>query len=58
MPGVAVYVARPELLTQGLKPTREYLGHLLVAGADILGEQRLLSDQYVQMLRNMEALDD
>ncbi|NPV28356.1 MAG: gamma-glutamylcyclotransferase [Firmicutes bacterium] len=44
------YVANPEKVQGGLKPTREYLSHLL-AGADCL------SEGYMQLLRAIETLD-
>ena len=44
------YVAQPERVAQGLKPTREYMGHLL-KGCD------LLSEEYCQRLRDWETLD-
>lgn len=44
------YVANPDRVRDGLKPTREYLGHLL-AGADYL------SKEYVHRLRLVETVD-
>lgn len=45
-----IYVANPDKVRNGLKPTREYLNHFLV-GADYL------SEEYVRCLRTMETLD-
>lgn len=44
------YVANHNKIRDGLKPTREYLDHLL-AGADCL------SEEYVRFLRTVETLD-
>lgn len=44
------YVAHPKQVRDGLRPTREYLGHLL-AGADCL------SEEYARGLRTVETLD-
>ena len=45
-----VYIARQEMTAEGLKPTREYLNHLL-KGCD------LLSKEYCEKLRNTSTLD-
>ena len=45
-----VYIANENKTADGLKPSREYLGHLL-AGQD------LLSESYFQILQNTETLD-
>lgn len=39
------YIARPDKVREGLKPSKEYLDHLL-KGCD------LLSEEYCEMLRN------
>ncbi|OAT80321.1 gamma-glutamylcyclotransferase family protein [Desulfotomaculum copahuensis] len=44
------YVANPDKVRDGLKPTREYLNHLL-AGKDYM------SEKYIQHLRAVEILD-
>lgn len=44
------YVANPDKVRTGFKPTREYLNHLL-AGSDYL------SEEYVRRLRAVETLD-
>jgi cation transport regulator ChaC len=44
------YVAQPSKLREGLKPTREYLNHLLAA-------QDILSESYVEKLRSVETLN-
>ncbi len=44
------YIANPDKIRSGLKPTKEYLGHLL-AGKDIL------SKGYFDWLKRMETLD-
>ncbi len=44
------YVAQPDKVKEDLKPTRDYMQHLL-AGCD------LLSDEYCDMLRDWELLD-
>ncbi|RPF49470.1 cation transport regulator ChaC [Thermodesulfitimonas autotrophica] len=44
------YVANPNKVRDGLKPTREYIGYLL-SGADYL------SEEYVRRLRAVETLD-
>ncbi|MEM2057119.1 MAG: gamma-glutamylcyclotransferase family protein [Thermoproteota archaeon] len=44
------YIARPEKCRIGLKPTKEYLNHLL-KGAD------LLSEEYYEKLSKVETLD-
>ncbi len=44
------YVAQPDWVSEGLKPTRDYIQHLL-AGCD------LLSHEYCERLRNWELLD-
>jgi cation transport regulator ChaC len=44
------YIARPEQVREGLKPSREYLGHLLAAGD-------LLSAEYLGRLRSTETAD-
>ena len=46
----AVYIARQEMTAEGLKPSREYLSHLL-KGCD------LLSKEYCKKLRNTQTLD-
>lgn len=45
-----VYTAQPNKVREGLKPTKEYLGHLL-AGWDIL------SESYFHWLESFETLD-
>ena len=45
-----VYIANPDKVKDGLKPSKEYLNHLL-RGCD------LLSENYCNMLRNWETLD-
>jgi len=45
-----VYIAQPDKVRNGLKPTREYLAHLL-KGCD------LLSKEYCEILRKIEVLD-
>jgi gamma-glutamylcyclotransferase len=45
-----VYIANDDKTADGLKPSREYLGHLL-AGQD------LLSEDYFLKLKNTETLD-
>lgn len=44
------YVAQPSKIREGLKPTREYLNHLLAA-------KDALSEAYMQKLRLVETLD-
>lgn len=44
------YIARSNKVREGLKPSKEYLSHLL-KGCD------LLSKEYCEMLRNWETLD-
>lgn len=44
------YTARPEKVSKGLEPTREYLSHYL-KGSD------LLSREYVEMLSSVETFD-
>lgn len=44
------YVAQPNMIREGLKPTREYLNHYLVA-------QGILSESYLQKLRSIETLN-
>jgi len=44
------YVAKPDKVKDGLKPSREYLSHLL-KGCD------LLSEEYCNKLRRLERLD-
>ena len=44
------YIAQPDRVKDGLRPTREYLSHLL-KGCD------LLSEQYCLMLMSQEACD-
>jgi gamma-glutamylcyclotransferase len=44
------YVAQPGMIREGLKPTKEYLNHLLAA-------KDMLSDAYIQKLRLVETLD-
>lgn len=44
------YIARPDRTREGLKPSKEYLRHLL-KGCD------LLSKEYCEKLRNVETLD-
>ncbi len=44
-----VYVAQPDKVRDGLKPSKEYLDHLL-KGCD------LLSEEYCEMLRKIETL--
>ncbi|MEM3422029.1 MAG: gamma-glutamylcyclotransferase family protein [Candidatus Hadarchaeum sp.] len=44
------YIAQPNMTRKGLKPTREYLIHLL-RGCD------LLSKEYCEMLKKVETLD-
>ena len=44
-----VYIAQPDKVREGLKPSREYLEHLL-KGCD------LLSEEYCEMLRKIETL--
>jgi len=44
------YVAQPDKVRDGLKPSREYLNHLL-KGCD------LLSEEYCEKLRKWETLD-
>ena len=46
----ATYIARPDKVKDGLKPSREYLNHLL-KGCD------LLSEEYCRKLRRWETLD-
>ncbi|MCD6220871.1 gamma-glutamylcyclotransferase [bacterium] len=45
-----VYIAQPDKVRNGLKPTREYLAHLL-KGCD------LLSKEYCEKLKKWEILD-
>jgi len=45
-----VYIAQPNMIEEGLKPTKEYLAHYL-EGKD------LLSPEYYGMLKNIETLD-
>ncbi len=45
-----VYIAQPDEVRQGLRPTREYLAHYL-KGMD------LLSSKYYHMLENIETVD-
>ncbi len=45
-----VYVARPVQVRDGLRPTREYLDHLLAA-------RDLLSDSYYEYLESIATLD-
>lgn len=44
-----VYIAQPDKVKEGLKPSREYLNHLL-KGCD------LLSEEYCEKLRNVKVL--
>jgi len=44
------YVAKPDKVREGLKPSKEYLNHLL-KGCD------LLSEEYCRKLRKLETLD-
>ena len=44
------YIAQPDKMKEGLKPTREYLNHLL-KGCD------LLSEKYCERLKTWETLD-
>jgi len=46
-----VYVANPNMVKEGLKPSREYLSHLL-KGCD------LLSEEYCEKLRSVKTLED
>jgi gamma-glutamylcyclotransferase (GGCT)/AIG2-like uncharacterized protein YtfP len=45
-----VYIAQPHMVAEGLRPTKEYLGHYL-KGKD------LLSTEYYQKLRDVETFD-
>jgi len=47
---VLVYIAKEDMTAEGLKPTKEYLNHLL-KGCDIL------SKEYCEKLRNIETID-
>jgi hypothetical protein len=44
------YIAKPDKVKDGLKPSREYLNHLLK-------ECDLLSEEYCRKLRKWEVLD-
>ncbi len=44
------YVAQPDKIREGLKPTREYLGHLIAA-------QDILTKTYIKKLESLETLD-
>jgi len=47
---VVVYIAQPDKVKEGLKPTRKYLNHLLKA-------KDILSKAYFQKLKSVETLD-
>ena len=46
----ATYVADPDKVREGLKPTKEYMSHLLAA-------RSILSESYVKKLESFETLD-
>ena len=45
-----IYIANPNKIGEGLKPTKEYLRHLLAG-------RKYLSDKYIQFLESIETGD-